>query len=213
MTKSLEDRVRDAHATAADPAGTRDFYDGWAADYDRDLLTSGTPYMAVCAGMVARHVADRDARILDGGCGTGLIGQFLHWIGYNNIEGLDASAGMLEAARAKGCYRALHEMFLAPGMDLADASFDAVVASGVLIAGHAPPDALDGMVRVAKPGAPIVFNMNPKSLTEAGYGAKIDALSDAGAWTFVEESRVYPPYPFNPGVGHAKPRVLVFRKA
>ena len=212
MTKSLEDRIGQALATADDPDGTRDFYDEWSADYDKDLLTSGTPYMAISVGVLARHVADRDARILDGGCGTGLIGQFLHWIGYSNIDGLDASAGMLKAARAKGCYADLHEMFLGPDMALHDDTYDAVIASGVLIAGHAGPEALDGMLRVAKPGAPIVFNLNPKSLEETGYGARIRDLEESGQWSFVEQSRTYPPYPFHPGVGYQEPRIFVYRK-
>jgi predicted TPR repeat methyltransferase len=35
------------------------------------------------------------AHVLDMGCGTGLVGKYLNELGFRNIEGIDASAGMI----------------------------------------------------------------------------------------------------------------------
>ena len=64
------------------------------------------------AGLAGRYIPDRIARILDGGCGTGNMAGLLHLICYPNIVGLDASDGMLAAARTKGCSVELHKMLL-----------------------------------------------------------------------------------------------------
>lgn len=44
-------------------------YDDWAQEYDGHLWASGNPYLAITAGMTARHLRSFDATILDAGCG------------------------------------------------------------------------------------------------------------------------------------------------
>jgi predicted TPR repeat methyltransferase len=46
-----------------------------------------------------------DVSILDLGCGTGLVGEQLHNLGYQNIHGLDLSQELLNVAHEKGIYR------------------------------------------------------------------------------------------------------------
>ena len=47
------------------------------------------------------------ANILDMGCGTGLVGQYLKERGFLHVLGLDASPGMLEKAKEKDSYENL----------------------------------------------------------------------------------------------------------
>jgi len=49
-----------------------------------------------CYQLVGKEKAD--VEILDMGCGTGLVGQYLYEDGFRQIVGLDASAGMLKEA-------------------------------------------------------------------------------------------------------------------
>ena len=51
-------------------------------------------------------------------------------------------------------YESVERKLLAEKMDLEASSFDAAVLSGVLTQGHVPPQALDGILEVVKPGAP-----------------------------------------------------------
>jgi 2-polyprenyl-3-methyl-5-hydroxy-6-metoxy-1,4-benzoquinol methylase len=53
--------------------------------------------------VVRRHFpADRDARILDLGCGSGTLLHFLREAGYRQLRGVDRSAEQVEAARGAG---------------------------------------------------------------------------------------------------------------
>ena len=170
MAGSLENKLDAAYQAGGDRRRLDSLYDDWARDYDQDIWASGNPFLALMAGLVGRYIPDRNARILDGGCGTGNLAQILSVIGYKNIVGIDASDGMLASAKAKNCYVELHKVLLGARVDLPDASFDAVTAAGVLTHGHAPPESLDGIVRVAKPGAPIIFSISKIAFEEDGFG-------------------------------------------
>ena len=187
-------------------------YDEWARDYDRQLWATGNPYIAIATGMVGRHVPSNDAVILDAGCGTGNMAQVLHQIGYENLEGLDPSEGMLAMARRKDVYRTLHKLTLAARIDLPDESYDAVVAAGVLTHGHAPPESLDGIVRLVKPGGMIIFSLSQIAHDELGFKEKLADLESRGAWTALEPSRLFRMYPFSDQQAHLRHWIRVYRK-
>ena len=187
-------------------------YDEWAAEYDRHIWSSGNPYIAIATGMVGRYVPDPKSSILDVGCGTGNMAQVLHQMGYENLEGLDPSAGMLAVAEHKGIYRKLHKLYLAANVDLPDATYDAVVAAGVLTHGHAPPESLDGIVKLVKPGGVIIFSLSEIANNEFGFQAKISELEQAGVWQALDRSRLFRTYPFSEAESHVRHWVCVYRK-
>jgi 2-polyprenyl-3-methyl-5-hydroxy-6-metoxy-1,4-benzoquinol methylase len=187
-------------------------YDEWAGDYDQQIWASGNPYITIATGMMGRHVPDFDARILDVGCGTGNMAQALNQMGYNNLEGLDPSSGMLEIAKKKGIYQFLHPKYLSERVDLPDDSYDAVVAAGVLTHGHAPPESLDGVLRLCKPGAIIVFSLSQIAFNDKGFSQKMGILSDSGEWQLLDRSRLFRTYPFSEKEAHLRHWVFAFRK-
>lgn len=213
MAQDLETRLDAVYQAGGERDRLDRLYDDWARDYDRDLWASGNPYTALMAGLAGRYIPDKGARILDGGCGTGNMAQLLHLIGYRNIVGLDASDGMLAAARAKGCYVELHKLLLGAEIGLPAASFDAVTAAGVLTHGHAPPESLDGLLALARPGAPVIFSISAIAMEEGGFGAKIADLEQASAWSLEERSEPFRTYPFSARYEDLRHWISVYRKA
>jgi 2-polyprenyl-3-methyl-5-hydroxy-6-metoxy-1,4-benzoquinol methylase len=213
MTRQLESWLDAVYETGGDRGKLDTLYDEWARNYDQDIWASGNPYIALMTGMVGRYVADPGARILDAGCGTGNMALLLHQLGYHNIVGIDASQGMLEAARAKGCYAELHHMLLGEKINLPANSFDAIVAAGVLTHGHAPPESLDGLIAIARPGAPIIFSISVIAVEEGGFGDRMTALEKAGAWQFVERTEPFRTYPFSEEYADLRHWISVYRKA
>ena len=87
-------------------------YDQWANTYDTDLerdFEYRAPQIAV--DTCARYVP-KEARVLDAGAGTGLVGMLLGKLGYTNLVAMDMSRGMLEEARKKNVYREFHQMVM-----------------------------------------------------------------------------------------------------
>ena len=186
-------------------------YDQWSKDYDSDLSTDfeyRSPRRA--AEILAAHVP-RDARILDAGAGTGLVGEILASMGYRRMVAMDLSQGMLEEARKKGVYEDFHQMVMGETLDYETGFFDAVITVGVLTVGHAPASSLDELVRVTRPNGHIVFSLRPDVYESSGFRERQDELESQGKWQLVERTEEFQPMPKGePEVLH---RVWVYRVA
>ena len=184
-------------------------YDGWAADYDADVVDWGYRLPTVIAGHFGRHVESAAGEVLDAGCGTGIIGETLHLIGYRALVGIDLSDGMLAVARAKAVYQDLRQMRLGDPLDFADGHFAATTAVGVLTVGHAKPDAFDELIRVTRPGAPLIFSIRVDGGVGDGFLARQDALERDGRWRLDEAT---PAFRSMSAPGHdVEHRVFVYR--
>ena len=170
-------------------------YDRWAKDYDADLNDAFGwlgPQRAV--EFFIKHVP-KNARILDAGSGTGLVGELLARHGYNDLVAMDLSKGMLDEARKKNAYREFHQMVMGEQLDYASDSFEAVISVGVLTVGHAPASSLDELIRITKPDGFIVFSLRPDVYRNSGFKEKQDYLETAGTWKLVEVSEEFKPLP------------------
>ena len=79
-------------------------------NYEGVYLTAGYPDPSKVAEY-ALKVAMRnnlnlsEVKICDFGCGTGLVGKYLYEDGFREIDGIDASQGMIDEALDKGIYK------------------------------------------------------------------------------------------------------------
>lgn len=161
-------------------------YDQWSSEYDDDLAEEfGWLGPQRATDVFSRHVP-KDARVLDAGAGTGLVGRCLADLGYRDLTGIDLSLGMLKEAAKKGVYRDLRQMVLGEPLELPTDAFDAVISVGVFTLGHAPPRALRELVRVVKPGGHIVFAIRPDVYEDAGFKETQASLESEDLWTRVE---------------------------
>ena len=186
-------RLRDVYS-ARDNRELADTYDRWATDYEDDMLGLGYATPAVAAGFVGRHVAPGGA-VLDAGAGTGMLGNILRVLGYGDLVGIDISERMLEKAREKGAYRDLRRMVLGEPLRFESGSFSAAVSVGVFTTNHAPPEALDELVRVVEPGGWLIFSVREDVYREAGFEEKQASLEDEGRWRLVTMSEAFQPFP------------------
>jgi len=76
-------------------------YDKLALNYDSIYQRAGYPDPSKCAEIVSElteidDLSKHDVKIMDFGCGTGLVGQALRENGFRDITGCDCSIKMLE---------------------------------------------------------------------------------------------------------------------
>lgn len=166
-------------------------YDAWAETYDHDLIDQwGYSAPTIGAEALTRVCPDRAARIIDLGCGTGLVGEVLAGLGYAAVDGLDVSRGMLDEAAKKGVYGALVQGDLTARTPLEDGAYDAVICIGSMGAGHVGHEHVPEMVRLVRPGGPLVLYMNGQYYHDHDYPGAFQRHQDAGLWTLerIEES-------------------------
>ena len=191
-----------ASQAATDPQHVAELYDGWAnADYDADLTTWNYEAPARAAAIALEALDDTaHARILDAGCGTGLVGVELRRLGATNIIGGDFSPASVEIARQRGVYdEALHLDLNAP-LDFADDSFDAVVSIGVFSYLTDSRTTIVELLRITAPGGCVVFTQRSDLWTERDFDALITALAEEGRCT-ATISEVSPYLPGHPEFG------------
>ncbi len=169
-------------------------YREWAETYDEDFAARrGYVYADAVAVRFAALAGAEDGPVLDVGCGTGLLGAGLAARGGWAIDGLDISAEMLAVARRKGVYRRLATGDLTGRLDLADAAYGAVVSAGTFTHGHVGPEALDELLRVARPKALFVLGINEQHYETRGFAAALEGFRKAGAISEPElmRTRIY----------------------
>ncbi len=163
---------------------SEEIYDEWSADYDSDLAVEwGYIGPKIAVDGLESCYPRRECEIIDLGCGTGLVGGELQSRGYGVIDGLDVSSGMLEQARAKGHYRRLAKADLTKRIPLADAAYDVGICVGAMGAGHLGTEHIPELLRIIKPGAPLVIYMNGKAYLDEDYEPRLRALENAGLWS------------------------------
>jgi predicted TPR repeat methyltransferase len=162
-------------------------YGEWAAQYDDDLLGEmGYVAPIIASNLLKDSLVDKEARILDAGCGTGIVGGLLHEHGYRHIEGLDYSRPMLVQAETKNIYQDLHQGDLMNALEIADHVYDAIISVGTFTCGHVGPAAFDELVRITRPGGYICFTVREEAWEKDDYHTKIDAIADRGLWDLQE---------------------------
>ena len=153
-------------------------YRDWAETYDENFAqASGYLLPEAVAECFAR--SGGVGPVLDVGAGTGLVGVALHGLGVGPVDGTDISPEMLAEAALKDCYENLFEGDLTGVLDVEDNAYQGIVSAGTFTHGHVGPEAIDGLLRIAAPGALFALSINAEHFEARGFAAKFDALAAA----------------------------------
>lgn len=181
-----------------DGSQAQDLYRDWASSYDETML-GGLSYLtpAKTASLLAEHLDDTDAEILDVGSGTGLAGLHLAHLGYRALHGLDFSSEMLAQAKlrlhnGKAIYQSLMEADLNQPLAIADGTYDALICTGTFTHAHVGAGCLPELFRILKPGGLFACTVHKDVWTQGGFKDQIEQLEENGiATTRVMEMDIY----------------------
>lgn len=131
----------------------------YAMDYwDREGTTKTFSHPLNLARL--REVLRAESRILDYGCGYGRVTALLCEHGYQDVTGVDASAAMIEKARAQHPHLSFQKI-PPPTVPFPDAAFDAALLFAVLTCIPRDDDQkilIDELHRVVRPGGIIYIS-------------------------------------------------------
>ena len=180
-----EDRVQWVYASENNQQ-LEERYNRWAKEYDDDLADDFGYVMPRIGAETFGRFVPKDARVLDAGAGTGMVGVELKRLGYSDIEAMDMSAGMLDVARGKNVYGAFHQMVMGEPLGFESDRYDATICVGVLTLGHAPANSLDELLRVTKSGGVVAFTLRPDVYENNGFREKQAQLVSEGKFELLD---------------------------
>jgi predicted TPR repeat methyltransferase len=185
--KTISDnKTLDKVYTAQNDQELMEAYKEWAGKYENDTVgTLGYVAHIATAKALAASLDDTDSRILDAGCGTGLVGSELAGMGYTNLDALDYSQEMLKQAEQKKIYSRHMQADLSASLDIEKNVYDAVVCTGTFTYGHVKAHAFDELVRITRPGGIICFTIREGAYEDYGYRDRMRELEQVGKWELV----------------------------
>ena len=175
----------------------------------------GYIYPGLMAALVAQHLDNKDAEIIDIGAGTGLAAWYLSPLGYKNITALDMSQGMLDVAAKSGLYKTVQRDVLGEPLSHPDNAFDAAISSGTFTAKHAPADCFEEIFRIVKPGGLFIVSLRVDNNVSADYQAALGGLVDKGAISLIDQTEDTQAFllPDDPEEAKVRGQIFVYRLA
>ena len=160
-------------------------YRDWAKkyDYDNDHVL-GTVSQPKSVNLLSTRLKDKTAKIIDVGCGTGLVGEKLKAKDFIYFDGLDISKDMLSIAKSRG-YRNLFLGSLNKQLPVFDDAYDAAMCIGVFTHGHVSSDRFNELCRIVKPGGYVCFTINEGVFEEYGFKEMIAEFQLNKAWEVI----------------------------
>ena len=161
-------------------------YRDWAKkyDYDNDHVL-GTVSQPKSVNLLSTRLKDKTAKIIDVGCGTGLVGEKLKAKDFIYFDGLDISKDMLSIAKSRG-YRNLFLGSLNKQLPVLDNAYDTAICVGVFTHGHVSSEGFNELCRIVKPGGYVCFTINEGIHEEYGFDKKIEQLNNENKWKEIE---------------------------
>ena len=159
------------------------YYDQWGTNnkYDKDMIEWDYTGPKETVDTFKKYANNKEIKIYDAGCGTGLVGVELKKNGYTNFDGVDLSEKLLDLV-PNGLYKNLSKADLNKPLNISDNKYDAILCVGTFTFGHVKPQALDEFIRIIKNKGLICFTINEGIYEEYGFYKKINELIEKKLW-------------------------------
>lgn len=186
---------------STDSEAVETYYDDWAETYEETLEKWHYRAPQDSVALLAPHLAP-GARILDLGCGTGLLAVALGARGAFSIDGIDISADSLKLAEQRGGYARLiqHDLQKLP-LPVADDAYDAAASVGVLTYIEEVEPLLRDLCRCVRSGGTITFTQRTDRWEDCGLPEMLARLEGEGLLTVLQITEPKPYLPGNPDFG------------
>ena len=166
------------------------YYDDWTknAQFNQDMIEWEYTAPVNTVQLLDKYIHDKNIKILDAGCGSGLAGIELKKRGYTNIYGVDFSKSMLNLI-PNNIYQTVELIDLNEPLKYDDNDFGAIICVGTFTYGHVKAHALDEFIRVTNKNGYICFTINEGIYTEYKFDKKINELSKNKSWEVLNLSK------------------------
>ena len=129
MKKNVDDKLDIYKLTTPDEI--LKYYQNWTKKnkYNQDMIKLDYVAPKEIVSVLNKYALDSNCKILDAGCGTGLVGIELKKYGYLNIDGVDFSQDMLDLV-PKNIYKKVEKVDLNKPLKFKNNMYDILMCVG-----------------------------------------------------------------------------------
>lgn len=152
---------RQSNNVANDYEGQQLIYSRFAKIYDKAIeIEKYSGPKRISDVIASLYPNNLKINVLDYGCGTGLVADFMSKKGYCNIDGLDCNQDLLSVTASKKKSRHLFKGSNSDGIEIiADKLYDVICSTGVffLSSSHPGTGCIKDLCRIIKPGGFLII--------------------------------------------------------
>jgi len=155
------DNARKSKSVDEEFAHQQDVYSKFSKAYDDAIrIEKYSGPGRIAAKVKQLFPSEPDIKILDYGCGTGLVADKLSDLGFKNIDGLDPNTQLLEEAKIKGKMSNFYQMRSTDNHDcLGSGTYDVITSAGTffLSASHPGYETVKTLSQLIKKGGYLIL--------------------------------------------------------
>lgn len=180
---------------AKDSYELKAMYERIAEDYDEKLVKGlGWECPNKTISLINKYI-DKNAAVLDVGCGAGVMGDLLAKNNYSTIHGADYSKNMLNISKKGDNYNKLFYLDLNEDIDLSMNHYDCIVAIGVFTTGHVACDRVKELIKIIKKQGFILMSIRTDVYEEDGFKKIFKEMEKSNLWTLAEVTKPFNGFP------------------
>ena len=200
----IDDRLAKMYTSDEDKQAK---YDDWASSYESDLVNEMDYVAHIDASKVFQSlVPQRESKILDVACGTGLVGEELQNMGYVNVDGCDFSAEMINVSRDRKVYQQLFQHDFTQPLEN-QRVYDALICVGLFSFSIPRIHHMIHVINAVKPNGLCVITVNGAAWRELDHEQSV--RSEAEKHNFIIEDIISAGYIQKENIDS---KILIIRK-
>ena len=152
----------------------REYYKTWSNNYDNDVRSCQYNGPETITNILTKNYNIYGSSILDVGCGTGLLGDYLFKNKYQiSIDGIDISPEMIEIARKRKYYDDLRIVDIFNVTTSQNKKYDYIVSAGMFTHNHVGPSAVENILHFLEIDGVLIFTVRNSFAEQSNFKAYI----------------------------------------
>lgn len=155
------------------------FYSSWSESYDDDVKKCHYSGPESLINIFVDMFRINGSRIIDVGCGTGLITEHLNTNKYQiEVDGLDLSQEMLDIAKKRGYYTHLYQKNVYLIDESVERTYDFAISSGMFTHSHVEPRAIENILHLLTQYGTFIFTVRNSYCEQSKFDDCIKQLQN-----------------------------------
>jgi predicted TPR repeat methyltransferase len=148
----------------------KEYYKKWSSTYDNDVKSCEYNGPETITNILTRNFNIYGSTILDVGCGTGLLADYLNKDKYQIlIDGIDISNEMIEIANKRNYYNQISNIDVFDITSPQKTKYDYIISAGMFTHNHVGPNAIENILNYLESDGVFIFTVRNSFMKKENF--------------------------------------------